>query len=150
MTLFSRCCTVLMSLVLLDLDTCLELWLIVEKLKKKKIVWFSADIMSTITDSNLVPAMNTILDISSPDAEFLTDNQIMEIIHHLSNSPTGIPWLDGLVPINYFTSTLTNRLQRPQHRGQLCITIVNTTPLSGPILPHAVGDHWICVAYQFS
>ena len=110
--------------------------------------WYHADIMPDITSSSLIPLYNSILGLASNHPTFLTDDQILMILHHIAGNRQGVPWLQGLVPVNYFTRTLQRRVGRKAHHGKLFITIVNTTPLSGPMTNHPVGDHWICVAYQ--
>ena len=111
--------------------------------------WFDANILAEITDENLVPQYNAILGAPTGEATFLTDRQILTIMQQTAGTRQGLPWLQGLVPINYFMKTLERRVARKHaYRNNLYITIVNTTSLTGPITEQPVGDHWICVAYQ--
>ena len=112
--------------------------------------WYHTDIMTNLTSQSLIPQYNAILGSTSNQPTFLTDDEIMTILHHIAGTPQGLPWLQALVPMNYFVKTLERRIARRTHHNQLFITIVNTTCLSGPMTLQPVGDHWICVAYKLS
>lgn len=109
--------------------------------------WFTHDYLPAITDVQLVPHYNSLLNINSQEASFLTDDQILFILQASSGSSTGVPWIN-LQPFNYFTDSLARHVASERYHNRTFISIVNTTSVTGPFTEHAVGDHWITVIYE--
>ena len=118
--------------------------------------WQSVHVPTNV-ERNVYSIYNSILDIESNEPGFLTDMQILKIVHHLSGSDSttaaNLNWFDSPVPINYFIVGIREFLLRKRRitekDKELRIVIVNTTPVRPNNTQDITGDHWITIAYKF-
>ena len=110
--------------------------------------WFAEALLDKVTDDNLIPLYNSILNVPTDDGQFLTDNQLLKILHATCNDQSGVYWLDSIPPFNLFMQSIQQHTrQQLQRNKRLHIAIVNTT--SQTQLNNIItGDHWIMVAYE--